>query len=55
MEQARGARDQEQAEEWVKAAAVAEEVADKGEEVVLRRARADIAFAPLAVKEHPIN
>jgi hypothetical protein len=60
--QAREARDREQAEEWVEAAARAEGavdkgevVVDKGEEVVLRLARADIVFAPTAVKEQPIR
>jgi hypothetical protein len=31
------------------------EVVDKGEEAVLRQARAVIAFAPTVVKEQPIN
>jgi hypothetical protein len=35
--------------------AEAEEVVDKGEEVVLLQARAVIAFAPTVVKEQPIN
>jgi hypothetical protein len=54
-EQAREARDREQVEEWVEAAVGAEGAVDKGEEVVLRPARADIAFAPTAVKEQPIR
>jgi hypothetical protein len=55
-EQARRARDQEQAEAWAEAAvAGAGEVADKGEEAALRQARVDIAFAPPAVKGRPIN
>ena len=56
MEQAREARDREQAEAWVDAvAAKAEEVADEGKAVVLRLARADIVFAPSVVKEQPIS
>ena len=35
--------------------AKAEEVEDKGEEVVLQQAREDIAFAPIVVKEQPMN
>jgi hypothetical protein len=56
MQQAREARDQAQVEARVEAAvAEAEEVEDKGEEVVSVQARAVIAFAPTVVKKHPIN
>jgi hypothetical protein len=52
MAQAREAREQAQ----VEAAVVrGEEVVDKGEEVVLRQAREDIAFAPTVVKEQAIH
>ena len=33
----------------------ADEVVDKGKEVVLQQARAAIAFVPTVVKEQPIN
>jgi len=33
----------------------AEEVVDKGKEVVLRQAPEDIVFAPTVVKKHPIK
>jgi hypothetical protein len=35
--------------------AEADEVADKGKEVVLQQARAAIAFVPTVVKEQPMN
>jgi hypothetical protein len=39
----------------VAAVAAAKEVADEGGAVVLRQDRVVLAFAPTAVKEHPIN
>ena len=51
MEQVPEARARERAEALGEAAAGAKGGADKGEEVALRPARADIAFAPTVGKE----
>ena len=53
MEQGREAREQAQVE--AAAVARAEKVGDKGEKVVLRQAREDLAFAPTVVREQAIR
>jgi len=55
MEQDQEARDLEQVEDRDEVVVVAKVAGDVAEEVVLRQARAVIAFALTVVKEQPIN
>ena len=55
MEQDQEVRDLEQVEEWVEAAVDKVKVVVGAGEVVLRQARAVIAFAPTVVREQPIK